>query len=157
MQLPRFKTTTRVTIAAILATVAVLFGRTGALPTAAANTLLTVATESATAQSDKKSKVQHFARVKSDGTLVNGTAISAERFGEGSYFVRFADPIAECGAAANSASFAGFDLSVFRIWAQIGIGVAPGGAPDDFTVAVNLFGSDGSNQDSAFSLLLSCP
>ena len=75
MQLPHFRTTTRVTIAAILATVAVLFGRTGALPTAAANTLLTVATESATTQSDKKSKVQHFARVKSDGTLVNGKSV----------------------------------------------------------------------------------
>jgi hypothetical protein len=157
MQLPHFRTTTRVSIAVILATAAALFGRTGALPTAAANTPPAVATEAATAQSDKKSRVQHFARVKSDGTLVNGTAISAERFGEGFYFVRFADRIGECGAAANSASFPGFDLSVFRIMAQLSIGVGPGGAPDDFSVGVSLFASDGTNRDSAFSLLLSCP
>jgi hypothetical protein len=112
------------------------------------------------AQADKglKQPKLHYARVRSDGTLVDGTALSAERFSEGIYRVVFPPPIGACAAAANSASFQGFDGSVFRIVAQIGIGVGEGGAFDDTTARVSLFSStDGASEDSSFTLTLVCP
>jgi hypothetical protein len=93
-----------------------------------------------------------FARVKSTGELVSGTATSASRFNEGSYRVRFSTAIDRCGASANSAFFAGADLSVFRVTAQIGIGT-----PDPVEVQVLLFESSGASVDSAFTLVLACP
>ena len=98
-----------------------------------------------------------FARVKSTGQLVSGTATSASRFGTGVYFVRFPTAIDRCGAAANSASFVGADLSVYRVWAQVAIGYGDGGAPDPLSVVVNLFQSNGSNVDTSFTLVLACP
>jgi hypothetical protein len=99
----------------------------------------------------------HFARVKATGELVSGTATSASRFGTGIYFVRFPSAIDRCGGAANSASFAGFDNSVFRVWAQLSIGYGNGGAVDPLTVTVSLFQSNGSGVDSSFTLVLACP
>jgi hypothetical protein len=105
-----------------------------------------------------KKAVLHTARVRGDGTLVDGTALSAVRLSEGFYRLTFPPPIGHCAAAANSAAFQGFDGSVFRIVAQIGIGVGQGGVFDDVSVTVNLFTStDGSSEDSSFSLVLVCP
>lgn len=105
-----------------------------------------------------KKAVLHVARVRGDGTLVDGTAISAERFSEGTYRIKFPPGIGRCAAAANSAAFQGFDNSVFRIVAQISIGFGSGGLFDDETVTVSLFdATDGSNEDSSFSLVLVCP
>jgi hypothetical protein len=95
--------------------------------------------------------------VKSDGTLVDGTATDATRFSGGTYFVEFASPIGDCAGAASSAAFAGFDTSVFRITTQISIGSAPGGAPDAHTVGVRLFDNTGASEDSSFTLALICP
>jgi hypothetical protein len=98
-----------------------------------------------------------FARVKSTGQLVSGTATSASRFGTGVYFVRFPTAIDRCAAAANSASFVGADLSVYRVWAQLAVGYGNGGAPDPLSVIVSLFQSNGSNVDTSFTLVLACP
>jgi hypothetical protein len=98
-----------------------------------------------------------FARVKSTGQLVSGTATSASRFGTGVYFVRFPTAIDRCAAAANSASFVGADLSIYRVWAQLAIGYGNGGAPDPLSVIVSLFQSNGSNVDTSFTLVLACP
>jgi hypothetical protein len=98
-----------------------------------------------------------FARVRSTGQLVSGTAASASRFGTGVYFVRFPTAIDRCGAAANSASFAGFDLSVNRVLAGLSIGYGQNGAVDPLTVTVRLFEYNGSAVDSSFSLVLACP
>jgi hypothetical protein len=98
-----------------------------------------------------------FARVKSTGQLVSGTATSASRFGTGIYFVRFPTAIDRCGAAANSASFVGFDTSVYRVWAQLAVGYGNGGAVDPLSVIVSLFQSNGSGVDTSFTLVLACP
>jgi len=98
-----------------------------------------------------------FARVKSTGQLVSGTATSASRFGTGIYFVRFPTAIDRCAAAVNSASFAGFDLSVYRVWAQVAIGYGNGGAVDPLSVIVSLFQNNGSSVDTSFTLVLACP
>ena len=98
-----------------------------------------------------------FARVKSTGQLVSGTATSASRFGTGIYFVRFPTAIDRCGGAATSASFVGADLSVYRVWAQLSIGFGQGGAADPFSVVVNLHQSNGSGVDTSFTLVLACP
>jgi hypothetical protein len=117
------------------------------------------ATMPAFANADKKLKPTfHYARVRSDGTLVSGTALSASRFNTGVYTLEFPPPIDECAASANSASFQGFDISVFRITAQIGIGQGEGGVFSDSGVVVSLFNtSDGSSEDSSFTLMLLCP
>jgi hypothetical protein len=98
-----------------------------------------------------------FARVKSTGLLVSGTATSASRFSTGMYFVRFPTAINGCAAAVNSASFAGFDSSVYRVWAQVAIGYGSGGAVDPLSVIVSLFQNNGSSVDSSFTLVLACP
>lgn len=99
-----------------------------------------------------------FARVRSDGALVDGTATDASRFSEGTYFVEFPSPIGDCAGAASSASFAGFDSSVLRITTQISIGFGQGGASDPHTVQVRLFvPSTGASEDSSFTLALVCP
>jgi hypothetical protein len=98
-----------------------------------------------------------FARVKSTGQLVSGTATSASRFGTGIYFVRFPTAIDRCAAAVNSASFVGFDTSVYRVWAQVAIGYGNGGAVDPLSVIVSLFQNNGSSVDTSFALVLACP
>jgi hypothetical protein len=98
-----------------------------------------------------------FARVKSTGQLVSGTATSASRFGTGIYFVRFPTAIDRCAAAVNSASFVGFDTSVYRVWAQVSIGYGNGGVVDPLSVVVSLFQNNGSSVDSSFALVLACP
>jgi hypothetical protein len=108
---------------------------------------------------DKKFKpTLHIARVKSDGTLVDGTAVSSSRFNTGVYVLAFPPPIDKCAASATSASFQGFDLSVFRVAAQIGIGVGSGGVFSDSGVIVSIFDTtDGSSEDTSFTLILVCP
>jgi hypothetical protein len=107
---------------------------------------------------EDKAKSTHYARVRSDGVLVDGTAISASRFATGTYLVKFQPGIGACAATANSSSFLGFDLSVFRVSAQISVGFGDGGAFDDETVHVNFFSTtDGSNTDTSFSVILACP
>ena len=98
-----------------------------------------------------------FARVKSNGQLVSGTATSASKSGTGVYVVRFPTAIDRCGAAANSASFAGFDSSTYKVWAQMAIGYGQGGAVDPLSVTVNLFGQSGFAIDTSFTLVLACP
>jgi hypothetical protein len=118
-----------------------------------------VTTPSLTKVDDKKIKPSlHFARVKSDGTLVDGTAVSSSRFNTGVYILTFPPPIDKCAASAASASFQGFDASVFRVSPQIGIGVGSGGAFNDSNVIVSFFStSDGSNEDTSFTVTLVCP
>lgn len=100
----------------------------------------------------------HIARVKSDGTLVDGTAVSSSRSNTGTYVLSFPPPIDKCAASATSASFQGFDTSRFRVVAQIGIGVGSGGAFSDSGVIVSFFdSSDGSNVDTSFTVILVCP
>jgi hypothetical protein len=108
---------------------------------------------------DKKFKPTfHIARVKSDGTLVDGTAVSSSRFSAGVYLLSFPPPIDKCAASANSASFQGFDASVFRVTAQISIGFGAGGSVSDTGVIVSFFStSDGSSQDTSFTITLVCP
>jgi hypothetical protein len=153
MRLSHVRTTGRAVFAG-LASVAVLVAYAGISSGAASASAATAAVE---ATQYKKAKGLQFARVDSQGVLVSGTATSAERFGTGSYFIRFDAPIGECGAAANSAAFAGFDSSVLRIMAQISIGFGLGGGPDDHSVHVSLFDHTGASDDSAFSLVLICP
>ena len=98
-----------------------------------------------------------FARVKSTGQLVSGTATSASKVSTGVYVVRFPTAIDRCGAAANSASFAGFDSSTYKVWAQMAIGYGQGGAVDPLSVTVNLFGQSGFAIDTSFTLVLACP
>jgi hypothetical protein len=155
MQLLHFKTTRRAAIFVALVSVGAFGVPIMALTNSVERVLPTAVAEAASPQG--KSKVQHFARVKADGTLVNGTAVSAERSSEGRYLVQFAEPISECAAAVNSAAFPGFDSSVFRIMAQISIGFSPVGSPDELSVVVSLFEIDASSTDSSFSLLLTCP
>jgi hypothetical protein len=114
----------------------------------------------ANVEKDKGAKkaILHAARVRGDGTLVDGTAISSQRFSEGVYLIKFPPGIGGCAATASSSSFVGFDNSVFRIVAQISIGFGSGGVFDDETVGVSLFSSlDGSSEDSSFSLVMVCP
>ncbi len=115
--------------------------------------------ELAFAQADRKDKAKtlHFARVRSDGVLVDGTATSATRFAAGVYLVTFEPPIGGCAGAANSADFPGYDTSILRISTQISIGSGLGGF-DNQTVQVRLFRpSDGASEDSSFTLQLVCP
>jgi hypothetical protein len=107
----------------------------------------------------KKPKLSlHYARVRGDGTLVDGTAVSAAKLSTGRYLIVFSPPIDTCAASANSTSFQGFDGSVFRITAQISIGFTSNGAPSDTDVVVSLFNtSDGSSEDTSFTLILACP
>ena len=99
---------------------------------------------------------RRFARVKSNGTLVSGTAKSASRSTTGVYVVSFPTKIDRCAAAVNSASFAGYDTSVYRVWAQVAIGYGQGGGIDPRSVVVNLFGSGLSSVDTSFTLVLAC-
>jgi Collagen triple helix repeat (20 copies) len=98
-----------------------------------------------------------FARVKSTGQLISGTAISAYRANTGTYYVIFPTAIAGCGAAVTSASFAGFDSSVFRVWTQASVGFQQGGGAHPNTVGVQTFDTGGSNVDTSFTLVLACP
>jgi hypothetical protein len=101
---------------------------------------------------------REFARVKgNNGQLVNGTALASYRSATGTYYLTFANEIDKCAASATSTAYEGFDGSVYRVWAQVGVGVQEGGAYNKHTVAVNLFDSGGSNVDSSFSLILVCP
>jgi hypothetical protein len=97
-----------------------------------------------------------FARVNSTGQLVSGTATSASRLSTGIYFVRFPTAVDQCGGAASSAAFPGFDSSVVRTLTHVSIGFGQGGA-DPLSVSVDLFLSNGSAVDSAFTLVLACP
>ena len=108
---------------------------------------------------DKKLKpTLHYARVKSDGTLVDGTAESSSRFSAGVYVLAFPPPIDKCAASAASASFQGFDTSVFRVSAQISIGSGAGGVFNDTGVRVSFFDTtDGSGEDTSFTVTLVCP
>jgi hypothetical protein len=151
MRIFRFNTAGRAVCVVVLAGVAVLVAYTGVLAHAGGSER-----SSAAAADDKKVKVQHYGRVKADGTLAGGTALTATRLSEGMYELTFPAPISGCGATASSTSFPGFDFSVFRVWAQISIGFGAGGAAHDDTVQVALFGSDGLPEDSSFSVLLMC-
>lgn len=93
-----------------------------------------------------------FARVTAAGVLINGTAVSASRSGTGNYSVTFPSAVDRCAGAANSASFPGFDSSVFRIWAQLSMGFG-----DPKVVSVRLFDSSSASSDSSFGLVLACP
>ena len=99
----------------------------------------------------------HFARVKSDGTLIDGTATDASRVNDGSYFVEFPASIRNCAGAASSAFVPGSDSSVLRMTTQLSIGVGEGGAPDNDNVRVRLYTNTGTNEDSSFTLVLVCP
>jgi hypothetical protein len=101
----------------------------------------------------------HFARVKGgDGTLVGGTALSSARLGVGAYRITFEPPIGGCAATASSASFQGFDGSVFRITTQVSIGFGAGGAFDDASVTVRTFDAiDGASEDTSIALVMVCP
>jgi hypothetical protein len=98
-----------------------------------------------------------FARVKSTGELVSGTATTASRVATGIYFVRFPTPVDQCGAAASSAAFPGFDSSTLRTLTHVAIGYGQAGGADPTSVSVDLFLSNGTSVDSAFTLVLACP
>lgn len=101
--------------------------------------------------------ISQYARVKSNGTLIDGTAVAATRLQTGAYLLTFPTQIAKCAATANSTSFAGFDQSINRVWAQIGIGFGNGGGVSPNSLVVNLYDSGGPNVDSSFSVILVCP
>jgi hypothetical protein len=98
----------------------------------------------------------HFARVKSTGQLVSGTATSASRSSLGVYVVHFPAAISACGGAANAASFPGYDAHAFRIWVGLSIGYDLG-TVDPQAVTVRLWNADSLSADSSFSLVLACP
>lgn len=99
----------------------------------------------------------HFARVRSDGALAGGTAVSSLRLQTGAYQLVFPESIEECAGVATTSSFPGFDLAVNRIWANVAIAVTNGGGRDPNSVIVDTYGSNGLGDDTAFSLLLACP
>ena len=98
-----------------------------------------------------------FARVKSNGQLVSGTATSASRVSTGVYVLRFPTAIDRCAAAANPAAFVGYDSSFFRVWAHVAIGYGPGFVVDPLSVVVTLYGSNQLSVDTSFTLVLACP
>jgi hypothetical protein len=100
----------------------------------------------------------HYARVRGDGGLVDGTATSSIQSSTGRYLLTFPPPIGKCAASAISASFVGFDGSVFRIVAQVSIGFDSGGAFDDQTVTVSTFNpASSAAENTSFTLILLCP
>jgi hypothetical protein len=92
------------------------------------------------------SGVSLFADVKSDGTLVHGTATAATRIASGVYTVTFGQDVSGCAAVANVGLFAGAD-SVFLAFA--GSGTAPA-TPDNVDVVLS------SGFDSSFRLIVAC-
>ena len=97
-----------------------------------------------------------FARVKSTGQLVSGTATSASRSSTGVYVVHFPTAVSACGGAANAASFPGYDVHGFRTWVGLSIGYDLG-TSDPQAVTVRLWGENSLEKDSSFSLVLACP
>lgn len=129
-------------------------------PAAPVASMSSTGVQVARAEGDKpeKGKGLQFARVTSDGTLVDGTALSAEWLGTGSYRVRFDPPIDGCAGVAGSAAFAGFDHSAFRVIFQVSVGFGDGGAPDDGAVTLRSTSTlDGSDENTSFNLILVCP
>lgn len=100
----------------------------------------------------------HFARVQSNGTLVDGTATGASSTFAGVYLVRFTPSISGCAGTASSAVFPGSSLSSFQVIGFLDIGFDANGNPDDGAVLVQLFRrSDGTRVASSFTLVLVCP
>lgn len=100
----------------------------------------------------------HFARVKSDGTLVDGTAESASRPSNGFFAVRFLEPIDGCAASATSTAFPGWDIALFRVSPQISVGFGETGVADPLSVTIRFSDpSTGTPSNTAFSLILVCP
>jgi hypothetical protein len=95
-----------------------------------------------------------YARVKSDGTLVDGTALSAVRIGPGQYEVTFARPTAGCAGVAGSSGFPGADAVGSTITAHVFV---PGSQSSDATVFVGMATPSVGEEDTAFSLILICP
>lgn len=61
-------------------------------------------------------------------------------------------------ATASSAAFQGADVSAFRVFTQIGIGLGDGGVFDDESVVVSTFNwSTGEREDTSFALTMICP
>lgn len=89
-----------------------------------------------------------FADVKSDGTLVHGTATGATRISAGNYYVTFGQGVDNCAAVANVGGFNGFDSSTTE--------VAETGFSTSNVVVVNLTKLDGTQVDSSFHLILDC-
>lgn len=105
----------------------------------------------------EKPRTLHFARVSSDGTLVSGTAVSADKVGIGVYRVRFPEPIHECAGSASAARFPGADSWKTYVAASLLIGFNGGLATDDM-VTLRLFNPIAdSDVDTAFTLQLICP
>ncbi len=139
----------------VVATVAVLLACNDS-PAAPADQVRPTDAAFAQAEKKEKAKTMHFARVRSDGVLVDGTATSASRAAAGVYHVRFDAPIDGCAATAGAAFFPGADTALNSIIPNLGIGIGPGGQ-DARSVAVLLLRPDGNTYDSSFVLALVCP
>jgi hypothetical protein len=103
-------------------------------------------------------KTLHFAQVKADGTLMNGTALSATWTHTGNYLLTFPAGIGGCAAAVNHAVFPGWDATMLRGDALLRIGFDENGAFDDQTVRVIFWRTPtGDLANTAFTLVMLCP
>lgn len=89
-----------------------------------------------------------WADVKSNGTLVHGTATGASRISTGNYDVTFGQSVENCAAVANTGGFNGFDSSTTEL-AEVGFNTAN-------DVVVNLYKLDNTQADSSFRLIVAC-
>jgi len=97
----------------------------------------------------------HLARVKADGTLVDGTALSSSRVSHGSYVVSFPPPIDKCAASVTGAAFAGYDSTVSVIPLVL-IGLSVSGANNTDVIVQLLNQSGEAPADASFTLTLVC-
>ncbi len=103
-------------------------------------------------------KTLHYARVRADGTLVDGTALAATRYATGSYLLTFPAGIGGCAAAVNHAAFPGSDFSVPMGVATVRIGQSLDPGFDDESVRVSFRRSfDAELTNTAFTLVMLCP
>ena len=103
-------------------------------------------------------KTLHFAQVKADGTLMNGTALSATWMHTGNYLLTFPAGIGGCAAAVNHAVFPGWDATMLRGDALLRIGFDENGVFDDETVRVIFWRTPtGDLANTAFTLVMLCP
>jgi hypothetical protein len=104
-------------------------------------------------QAKGKGPTLHFARVSSDGGLVDGTAVSSVQSATGVYMVSFPTAVTGCAGSANAASFPGSGVLAAAMVTDLAIGVSG----DAAVVVRTFFAPAASAFDTSFTLLLACP